>query len=193
MSVIQLAEPSADVLQLNIYNANIGGGLNKRATYSVPPSIHWCVVGTVFNDAVTESDIPTLLAAIEALVEVTSVNGDQFWGQMPSAVEASDHELVLHVTSGMSSTIGTGGDTFAQVVQNHETIKPPANKKWGLWVVRVPAALDDTKIAALESAMTGITGIALTEHLIDGSTSSRQVGNATLVVAAHVRIDPVEV
>lgn len=194
MAVTELTEPTAEQQQLANYNQNIGGALNRRIQYSVPADVAWCVVGCVFADVVTPADVTTtLVPAIEALTEVTSVNGDQFFGQVPSSITASGHEAVLHVSSAMSSTIGSGGDTFPQMIKNSETQKPPLDKKFGVFVLRVPAAMDATKITALETAMVGITGINAAEHLIDGVTSSRQSGDATLQIWSHLRINPEEV
>ena len=192
MSVIELSEPTVAQQQLAHHNQNIGGLLNGSAEFNVPANIAWCVVGTVVADAATPADVPTLKTAIEALAEVTSVNGNQLWGQIPSTILAVNHEAVLHVTSQMSANIGSGGDVFRERIKAHETVKPPLNKKWCVWILRVPAALDATKIAALETALEGITGISTAEHLIDGLTSARQSGNAALTVSAHLRIDPLQ-
>lgn len=193
MAVIELTEPSAAVQQTQIYNQNIGGTLNRRVTFTVPGGIHWCVIGCVVADVATPSDVPTLVNAITALDQVTSVNGDQFWGQVPAAIEAGGMQAVLHVTSRMSMSIGTAGDTFFQSIDAHASVTPPAGKKWCVFVLRLPAALDAAGITALEAAVTAINGITLCEHLIDGTVSSRVAEAATLVINAHLRIDSIPV
>ena len=105
--------------------------------------------------------------------------------------QSASHEAVLHVTGRLSAEIGTAGDHFTQTDQAHESIKPPVAKKWVVIVIRVPSALDNTKIAALEAAIEGITGVTTCEHLIDGTVSSRVVSAATLDLAVHLRIEPV--
>lgn len=193
MAVLQTSYPSADVIQKEIYNTNLGGQLNLRAEFSVPAGISWAVVGTVLVDAATPADVTsTLIPAIEALAQVTSVNGDQVWGQIPSTIQMADHECKVHVTSRMTMQIGTT-DVFSQVIENYETIKPPVNKKWCIFVLRVPSALNDSAITALESAIEGITGVTTCEHLIDGTVSSRASAGANLVINVHMRIDPIEV
>jgi len=192
MAIIALSEPTAAQQQKEIFNRNVGGNLNQRAEFSVPAGVHWAVVGCVVADAATPSDVTnTLVPAIEGLAQVTSVNGDQFWGQVPASIEAPDHECVLTVTSRCVAGIGPGGDYFEQATQGVEQLKPPVGKKWFVAVLRVPDAMDDAKIAALESAIQGITGITTCEHLIDGSVSDRATANATLVISAHMRIDAV--
>jgi len=190
MAVIALIEPSEAVLQKALYNSNIGGSLNKRASFSVPPGTHWVVVGCVLADVTEPEDVPTLISGISSLADVTSINGDQVWGQIPASVAAEDHEVVLHVSSRMSMAIGDG-DSFNQRIDAHEVIKPPVGKKWCIFVLRVPNAMDAARIAALENAIEGVTGITMAEHLIDGTVSDRASSNAALTIQCHMRIDPV--
>jgi hypothetical protein len=192
MAVLQLVEPTDDILQLAKYNSNIGGQLNRYVNLSVPADVAWAVVGLVLVDAATpESVVNVLIPAIEALAEVTSVNGNQLYGQIPDTIEPAGYEAVLHVSSFMTANIGSG-DVFIERTQAHETVKPPVGKKWCVALLRLPSELDDTKIAALESALEGITGVTTAEHLIDGVTSDRQSGDAQFKLAAHIRIDSVE-
>ena len=191
MAIVALSEPSAAQVQLDTYNRNLGGSLNRRAEFTVPADTHWAVIGCVVADVVTQSDVTdTLVPAIEALAQVTSVNGDQFWGQIPASIEAANHECVLYVTSRCVTGIGPAGDYFNETTQGVEQLKPPLDKKWFLAVLRVPAALDDTAIAALEAAVAGITGVSSCEHLIDGTVSDRATASASLVITAHLRIEP---
>lgn len=193
MAITVLAEPSAADIQLAIYNQAIGSTLKKTEQFSVPAGVSWCVVGCVLSDAATPSDVETtLVPAIESLSQVTSVNGDQLFGQMPAAIEATGHEAVLCIESRCHAEIGPAGDYFSQVIQNSERVTLPLGKKWCLLVLRVPAALNDTLIAQLETAITGITGITQTEHLIDGTVSSRATQDASLRVTAHIRLEPTE-
>jgi hypothetical protein len=192
MAVIETSEPSAAGQQLADYNQNIGGNIIKRLSFSVPADTHWCIIGTVLADAAVPADVTsTLIPAIEALPEVTSVNGDQIWGQIPSSILTVDHAAILYVSTDMQVNLGTG-DTFSTRTQATESVVPPVNKKWCVIVLRVPSALDDTSIATLETAIEGITGITTCEHLVDGTVSSRASANATLAVAAHVRIEYIE-
>jgi len=194
MAVLELVEPSAAQLQLAVYNQNLGGALNKSVTFSVPAGIHWAVVGCVLADAATPASVAsTLVPAVEALSEVTSVNGDQLFGQIPATVEQEGYECVLYVVATANLGIGPAGDYFTQTDKAVENIKPPLGKKWVVLILRVPTALDNTKISALEAAITGIAGVTTTEHLIDGTVSSRATANATLQIAAHMRLESVEV
>ena len=192
MTVYELTRPTAAQEQEAAWNQAIGGAANRQATFSVPADVAWAVVGCVLADAVTVGDMPTLVSAIEALSEVTSVNGDQFYGQAEGTIETAGREFVLHVTARSSATIG-GGIPFTESVQKHNVVKPPLGKKWSLFVMRLPSQPDASDLTALDSAITGITGVTSAHNLVDGYTSSRQVGNANLTVAAHLRLDPVEV
>ena len=191
MTVIETSEPTAAVQQTTNYNTNTGGNLNKSVTFSVPVGTSWAIVGTVLGDAVVPGDIASLITSIEALTEVTSVNGDQVFGRIPSSILAVDHECIVYVTSTMAVTIGLGGDTFPKTIKNSETVKPPVDKKWCIFALRVPDPLDDAKITSLESAMEGITGITTAEHLIDDTVSSRAAAAAILNVGVHMRIEPI--
>jgi hypothetical protein len=194
MAVIKLYEPSAAVLQNNIYNSNVGGQLNLRSEFNgVPAGTAWAVIGCVFApDPVTPAMITgTLNPGLEALAEVTSVNGDQLLGQIPATIEATDHEPNLHVTVNASSTIdGAGG--FTKTNRTHDLQTVPLGKWWCVVIIRVPSELDPTKIATLETAVETISGVTTCVHLVDGIVSSR-ASNANLTVASHVRIEPIEV
>jgi len=194
MAVIELAEPTAEQQQLNNYNSNVGGNLNLRTTFpSVPAGTAWAVIGCVFApDPVTPAMITgTLVPGLTALSEVTSVHGDQLLGKIPATIEAAGHEPILHVSADVLAAIG-GADSFDVAERSHETQSVPLGKWWAVVIVRVPSALDATKITALEAAVETITGVTTCEHLIDGVVSSR-ASSASLTVAAHMRIDPVEV
>ena len=193
MAVIPLSEPVAAISQSAVYNQNIGGLLNRSASLSVPGGIHWAVVGCVLADAATPENVEsTLVPAVTALTQVTSVHGDQLYGKLADTVEQAEHEFALHVTSSMSVPISSGAGVFTQVARNHRTIKPPVAKKWCVLILRVPAALDATKITALQNAITGINGVTTTVCLMDGTIPVRASGDATLQIAAHVRIESVE-
>ena len=191
MAVVQLTEPSSAQLQLDTYNRNLGGNLSKRVNFSVPAGTSWAVVGCVLADAATPSGVAEVIVpALEDLSGViTSVNGDQFYGQIPATMEVPDNDFVLHVSTSCVSQVGTAGDNFSQLVRSHETLTPPLNKKWCLFILRVPEELDDAKIAALESDMEGVIGISIAEHLIDGTIPLRAASNATLQINAHLRIE----
>lgn len=193
MAVIELAEPDVGQTQKDTYNSNIGGGLNRLVTVTVPGGIHWAVVGIVLADAATVPDIEaTLIPAIEALAEVTSVNGDQVYGVVPATIEATNHEAVVNVTASMTGAINDGnGGTYIETTRKHNTIKPPLGKKWVVLCCRVPAALDNAGVAALRTAIDGITGTTTVKVLLDGSTPARATGDVQVNIAAHLRIEPV--
>jgi hypothetical protein len=69
----------------------------------------------------------------------------------------------------------------------------PADEKWCVFILRVPAALNSTNISTLETALNGVTGIAGggSKHLVHDSTPTDQV-NGTVEVVSHVRIEPTE-
>ncbi len=193
MAVLEISEPSADVTQLVTYNNNIGGGLKLRNEFSAPADVSYAIVGLVLVDAATAASVvSTLVPAIVALAEVTSVNGDQIFGQTPATVP-TDFETTVNVQVDIRSEVGTGGDTFTNAERKFEKIKPPNAKKWVVVNLRVPTDLDAAAITALESALTGITGVTTAEHLVSGVINSLTVGNADIAITAHVRIDAVEV
>jgi len=190
MAVIQTSEPSSADLQKDTYNRGLGS-LIVRQSFLVPADTSWAVVGTVLAGAATPAGVEsTLQPAIEALSEVTSVNGDKIWGQVPATIEAADHEPQLTVSSVLTyEEKGATGKTFTRQEKSNRTATLSAGMKWVVWVLRVPAPLTRTLIDALESAMEGITGITNAVHLIDGTVSDGASGAATLVITAQVRIE----
>lgn len=194
MAVIETSEPTSDVAQKNMYN-NGEGGIIVRQSFSIPDNTAWAVVGTVLAGAATPADVEaTLQPAIEALSEVTSVNGNKIWGQVPDPIEVADHSANLYVESYYTATIlGATGKTFGVAAKNTRMVTVAAGAKWVVWCLRVPAALVRTSIDALEAAMEGITGISNAVHLIDSESNVEQQGNGTLRVTTHLRIEPTEV
>lgn len=191
MGIVQLSEPTVAQLQKEVYNRNLGGSLNRSTSFSVPAGVNWAVVGCVLADAATPSGVlDTVVPGIEALAEVTSVHGDQLYGELPASLDVADHDFVLFVTSNCNYDIGVGGDTFKKVSRVTETVNLPVGKKWCVVILRVPDPLDATKVSALESAIQGVTGVTLCEHLIDDSISDRAVSDADLRIVTHVRIEP---
>lgn len=192
MAVAVLAEPSEAVVQRAIYNQNLGGSLKKSTSFSVPAGTHWAAVGLILADAATPEAVETtLVPAIAALSEVTSVHGDQVYGQIPVSVAEAGFEFVVTVASQVVAKIG-GTDYFDQVVRATETITPPLGKKWVIVLCRLPAALTSAGITALESSLQGINGVTTAEHLIDGTISTRAAENATLHIGVHLRLEPIE-
>ena len=193
MVVIQLVEPAAAEQQKTLYNS--GGPLNRTVSFSIPGDIHWAVVGIVLPEQATPAAVEsTLIPAIVALSEVSSVNGDQLWGALPPEVQLAEHEAVLNVTARMASTINDGnGGTYNEQVQKHNTVKPPVGQQWVVLCCRVPSALDNAGVAALRAAIDGIAGTTTVKVLLDGSTPSRAVGDVQLQIAAHLRIEAVVV
>ncbi len=193
MSVLEISEPSSDQSQLATYNSNIGGGLKLKNEFLAPADVNYAIVGLVLVDGATAAGVAsTLVPDIEALTEVTSVNGDQVFGQTPASVP-TDFETTVNVQVDIKSAVGTGGDTFSNSERKFEKIKPPNDKKWVVVNLRVPTDLDALAITALESALEGITGVTTAEHLVSGFINSLTVGNANIVITTHVRIDPIPV
>lgn len=193
MAVIQLAEPDAGASQKDVYNSNVGGSLNRMVSVDVPGGIHWAVVGIVLADVATPADVEaTLVPAVVALAEVTSVNGDQLYGVVPATIQAASHEAVLNVTASMSGLVNDGnGGTYTEVTRKHNTVKPPVGKKWVVLCCRVPASLDNAGVLALKNAIDGIAGTTTVKVLLDGSTPARATGDVRVDIAAHLRIEAV--
>ncbi len=190
MPVVATAEPTAADQQKAVYNANIGGQLNIRKTYSVSAGTPWCVVGTVVSFAATPALVEsTLVPAIAALGEVTSVNGDQLYGNPPAIALPGTDELVLYVSSELSTTIGSGINAFARMARSTKSIKPPAGKKWCVFALRLAVTLDAAKITTLQTAMEGIAGITTAIVLVHGTIDTMVSGNASLTIRAHARIE----
>ena len=47
---LELSEPSAAIVQKQSYNQNLGGGLNKATSFTVPVGTAWGIVGTVLHE-----------------------------------------------------------------------------------------------------------------------------------------------
>lgn len=191
MAIQELTPASAAQQQLDSYNR--AGGAVGTNSFSLPAGAAWAVVGTVVADAVVIGDVPTLEADIEALAQVTAAS-PLHWGQAPATIQAADHETVLVVEAKQVETIDLGGGK-SQVVtakmRPSEFAKPPLGKKFIVWGLRVPAALDQSGIAALKTALEGVTGITTAHHQVDGAIDAEATA-ATVRVGTHVRIDPTE-
>lgn len=202
MTVDQIAETDAGQQQLRTYNS--ASSMIKRNTWNAPAGTHWAIVGCVLADAAVPGDVDaTLVPAIEALAEVTSVLDPRVWGQAPAQLLAdstpsapTEYELRVLVEAALSGTIGFGGDVRNISERQTEQIKPPVNKKWMVVLLTLPSAISQASdISDLETAIEGITGITNCEHLIDGSVPTAgegwQGGNFSATV--RMRIDAVEV
>ena len=195
MAIVEMIAPETDAQQVAAWNSNVGGLCNISRTFpAVPPGTAWSLVGLTLAGVVTPTTFGnTVLPAIASLDEVDSVHGDQFYGPFGGANEAqpesipSGNELVLRVQSVLSNTISGIDRTETQ----RRSMNPPLGTKWALVVLRLPAALDATKLTALETALSNVAGVGTGYHRLDGFTSVRQSGNATLKVSAHLRIEPV--
>ena len=196
MTVLQIEETSSAQIQLRTYNE--ASAMIKRPTYSPPAGTAWAVVGCVLADAATPADVDsTLVPAIEALSEVTSVADPRIWGQTPATLEINPeapadptHEIKIHCNANLSCQIGTAGDKYSYSERRSETQKPPLGKKFIILNIVVPAKLDATSKSALEAAITGITGIMVCEHLIDGQVPD-DASTVQLTIETRMRIDPI--
>ena len=187
----RLQEPSSADLQKQVYNRNVGGGLNKRDEFSLPAGTAWAIVGTVVADPVTPDNVPALKAAIEALAEVNTAKA-LCWGQQPT-VEAEDHDAVLAVSARLVQTIDVGGGkSFSKAGQYGRVQILPDAKKWIVWGLVVRDPLDVAGIATLEAAVRAVTGISATEVLCKGATDPEAVSSSRLEVGCHIRIESQE-
>jgi len=194
MPIVELTPKAAADQQLDSYNQ--AGGASGKNTFTLPASTAFAVVGCIVADSAVIGDVPTLEAAIEALDEVTAAV-PLAWGQSPAEilvnVGEATHETVLVVSADVSQTVAHGGGKghaqrtrLAPATQ----IRPPLGKKYVVWGLQVPASLDQAGIATLTAAVTGShAGISSTHHLLDAVVDAEAVGDATLVVSAHTRID----
>jgi hypothetical protein len=190
MAVDEIVEVSDANKQLDTYNR--ASGMVKRKSYSPSPGTAWAIVGCVVGDAAVPGDIPAIVTLIEALAEVTSVVGDQVFGQMPTTILAADHEAWLLVSGALSGQRGFGGDTFAYSERRTERVKLPLDKKWAVLALVLPAELDQAGIATLEAAIEGVAGVTTCEHLIDGLVPANATG-VSLTTEIRMRIDPIPV
>ena len=191
---IQILTPIT-VAKQQIKSYNDASGARAKNEFSLGAGAAWAVNGTIVADAATVEDVPTLEAAVEALAEV-QVAIPLCWGQAPAEILPADHETVLAIEANVLQTISFGGGR-GQVQRSRHVptvpIKPPAGKKFVVWGFKVPTSLDAAGIAALEAAVQGAhAGITSAHHLMDGVTDAELVGNATLTITAHTRIDAVE-
>lgn len=192
-----IAEPSAAQQQLDLYNRS-STTLIKRSTYSPPADTAWAVVGMTLAGAVTEGDIPTIVASITALAQVTSVASPQFYGITPSDIEINPeapedptHELKLYVETSLGCAVGYGADKRSLTQKQVEIMKPPLDTKFLVCNIVVPAELDESGISALEAAIGGVTGVGVCEHLVDGVVPST-ASQISLQIVTRMRIDAIE-
>jgi hypothetical protein len=171
-----------------------------QQTYAPPAGTNWAIVGLVMADAFDpDTDETTIVNAVEALSEVTTVGNPRIYGQTdadieinPEAPEDPTHEWVLLVNSTMSMQAGTAGDKRTRVERELERVKPPSGKQWLVLNLVVPSPLDAAGIAVLESAIQGVTGITTCEHLIDGTVRA-DATQVSLQIEARIRLDEIEV
>lgn len=192
MPVIELTEPTDSQKQLDIYNQNIGGNLNRSTTYTLPADKSFAVVACILVDDTTTATLTdTIIPAVTALAEVDSVEGDQLYGKTPSTIHDAGYECILNVSSTLTLLLGTENDNFTQNQRNHETMKLAKNKTWAVLLLYVPLPMTGPRITALQAALETVPGITRAEHLIDGTVPNRAYGDGTLQVATHVRLEPI--
>ena len=180
MTIQKAVYANAAAVQQSKHNQS--GSHILRASFSPPAGTDWAVIGCVMADAFDPDSHETLLVnALQALVEITSVENPRFYGSTDASILVNPelpadptHEWVLHCNSVMSMTVGVAGDKRGRTEKEIETAKPPSNKQWLVLMMVVPDPLDAAKITALESAMEGVqvggqTAITTAEHLIDGT------------------------
>ena len=198
MALDIITETSAAQQQLDAYNR--ASGMVRRSTYHPSAGTAWVVVGLVLADAAVPGDEATLVSAIEALAEVTTVSNPRVWGQLPAELlsnpgggEPDTHEAVLIVVASLGATVGYGGDTNSLAMRQHESITPPAGKKWMVINAVLPAELQSAQdIDDLEMVLEGVTGVTTAEHLVGGIVPAN-ASDVSLVIETRMRIDPVEV
>jgi len=169
-----------------------GSGYRKIATFSPPADTAWCVVGCVLAAAVEKTDEATLIANIESLSQVTSVHDPRVWLDAPASIEDAAKELRLHVNANESGNQGFGGDVWGYSRKFSENILLTSylGKAMFVLALRVPADLDAAAITALETAITGVTGILSTEHLVGGLVPANS-SSVSLSVEIRFRIDDI--
>jgi len=197
MTIVEIVEPSEAQRQLALYNR--ASDMVKRADYTPPAGTAWAVVGLVLVDAATPANETTLINAMTALAEITAVANPRIWGELPSAIlinpEGGDptHECKLCVESLLSARVGYGGDRQSLQQRKYEEVSPPLGKKWIVCNVVLAAPIAQAAdIVALEAALTGIAGVTVAEHLIDGVVPENATG-AKLSITTRMRIDPIPV
>jgi hypothetical protein len=198
VTIAKATLPTARALQQRLYNS--AGPNVVQKTYTPSAGTNWAVVGCVM-EAVYDPDSvdpatneAAFVAAVEALAEVTNLTDPIIYGETPASLADAADECRLHVESRMSMKVGTGGDLRNRAENEHEMVKPPVNKQWLVLCLVVPAALDATKITALETALEGVqldsqNVITTAEHLIDGTVRA-DATDVSLQLAARVRVDP---
>jgi hypothetical protein len=182
--------------QLDLYNK--ASSMVKRSTYNVNAGLSWAVVGLVLNDAVTTDDEDDLINSIMGLSEVTTVANPRFWGQTPPAIlinpggsEPDTHQTILCVESFVTGNIGYSADVRSFQDIQFESIEPPLNKKWIVCNMVVPAHLASAQmITDLETALVGVTGVTLAEHLVGGVIPDN-ASNTQIKITTRMRIEPI--
>lgn len=203
MPIKQLTPKPPALLQLDAYNKS--GGAGEKNTFAVPADTAWAVIGTLVADAATVDDVPALETSIRALPEVVAVE-PLHWAQAPAEIlvnadpvgaPTETHEVVLVVVAKVMQTIGFGdgkGQTKTARLVPYEHPKPPLGKKFVVWGLKVPASLDQAGIAALIGAVNlAHSGITFAQHILDGVIDAECVGDATIEIEAHTRIDRIPV
>ena len=195
MAVVQLSEPTDDVVQKNNYNSNVGGNLNKRVQSSVSSEQAYAVVAGILGASVTPEQIENqIVPDIAALATVTDVIGDQLAGIGPTAIIPADHECRLYITTMSGGDVSGGaGESFGRTVKGTANFKVIVDRKWAIFSLLVPDVLNTAEIDTLEAEIATVTGVTLARHITDGVVPERQSEPSPLYVNAHMRIEPIEV
>lgn len=185
----QLQYPSAELIQREVFNRNVGNQLRKQASFTVAAGTPYAVVGTLVAGAVEPEAVPTLRDAIKALPAVSNAVA-LCWGEQPAVLDPI-RVAILNVTVRSSeSVVVAGPDWFAADTIRTDRQVIPDGTKWVVWGLTLPSPLTSgPQSNALEAAIGGVAGISQAVHMIDGVVDQRSSGGAAVVVTCHVRIE----
>lgn len=197
MTLERITETPLDQQQVALYGR--ASPMVKHSTYPLSAGAAWAVIGNVLADAAVPGDEGTLVDAMEALAEITTVANPRIWGQMPAELlinaggDPDTHEALLLVESHLTAQVGYGDDVQDYSLRLFEQVKLPLGKQWMLTNCRLPAELASAQnIADLEAAIVGShAGFTLAEHLIGGLVPPN-ASDVSLRITTRMKIVPIE-
>jgi hypothetical protein len=191
-----ITPPSSSLLQRDIYNRNIGGGLEKSKTFVMGAGQCWAVAGLVVDDDTydviynpddpdDEAFLQGRLRALDQVIHaVPLVRGIQ------PVIEEAGRQGVLNISVSCMGDKAAGNDAFPFSYRWFKFQVLPEDARWVVFGLRLGQEVTSESVSVLENLLK-VRGVSLAKHLLDGVIELRALKNVTITVACHVRIEPI--
>lgn len=182
MAVDVIAEPTAAQQSAELYN---GPSLVRHKTFSPNPGETWGLIGLIVSDAATTADVPALITALEALTQISAIQGDQIWGQTLDIDPSLQWNL--YTEAELQSALAYGGDSEVRI--KHKKITLPDSKKWIVLAATFSGAPTSAgQVTTFQTAVEGITGVTTCRYLMGVQVPAEAV-SPRLRVSVRTRQD----